>query len=177
MLSPVGRGPKISTLPSCQEGHGGKTRDVIWEPWQTLHNCSTSLSKPDHQTLPRRHYLVCTTLWWPSCASFKTLSQKDFETTFLVPRRQTHSVLNFRTGRFRSEDQKLVDVRSSTTHFSEKSSSRERDLEMWVLHVQLIKNHQDNFFVKCVIHTQHYCGHYANLFLENTKKTRVKKSR
>lgn len=136
------------------------------------YHCSTSLSKPDHQTLPRRHYLVCTALWWPSCASFKTLSRKDFETTFLVPRRQIHSVLHFRIGSFRSEDQKLVDGRLSTTHFS-----RERDLEMWVLHFQLIKNHQDVFFVRCVIHTQHYCGHCANLFLENTKKTRVKKAK
>ena len=53
-------------------------------------------------------------------------------------------------------------------------TSRERDLQMWVLDFQLIKNHQDVFFVNCVIQTKHYCSRNAIFFLENTGKKRGK---
>ena len=48
-------------------------------------------------------------------------------------------------------------------------TSRERDLQMWVLDFQLIKNHQ-GVFVNCVIQTKHYCSRNAIFFLENTGK-------
>ena len=58
----------------------------------------------------------------------------------------------------------------SATHwqrnFEEKLSSREGDLQTWVLYFQLIKNHREVFFVKFVINTQHYCGRDANFFFE-----------
>lgn len=57
-------------------------------------------------------------------------------------------------------------------HFEEKSSPRERDLQRWVLHFQLIKNHADVFF-KCVIHIELHGCRNTDFFLENTWKTRI----
>lgn len=55
---------------------------------------------------------------------------------------------------------------------------QERDLQRGVLYFQLLKNIQDVFFVKCVIHTQQYCDRNTIFFSrENTQKTRVKNTK
>lgn len=52
----------------------------------------------------------------------------------------------------------------------ERLFSREQGLQMWILHFQLIKNHQDVFFMKCVIHKQHNCSQVNFFPWEHQKK-------
>lgn len=46
----------------------------------------------------------------------------------------------------------------------EEKLSQEPDFQRSVFYFQHIKNHQDVFFVECVIRNHHYCGHKTNYF-------------
>ena len=61
----------------------------------------------------------------------------------------------------------IVRMRSCPWHVTQVRkllSTARRDLQMWVLDFQVIKNSQDVFFFKCVIHSHHDCGDNAIFF-------------